>query len=150
MFCLVVFIQIDISKSTVCKTIQRYEANRHVKNFTRTGSPKLTTNEESKVNMLLAIEENPQVSSGQLALYCDIISASIRNSFKLQLLKPYKIEFVHELLQGDPDHRVQFCETDVEVIISNPNLLGRIVFSDGDFQKLPVLDTRSYLAYPKN
>ncbi|KAJ8943304.1 hypothetical protein NQ318_004745 [Aromia moschata] len=43
---------------------------------------------------------------------------------------PYKFQLVQELKEDDPDRRLQFCETMMNLCQTNPNLHQQILFSD--------------------
>ncbi|KAK9891784.1 hypothetical protein WA026_016581 [Henosepilachna vigintioctopunctata] len=99
-----------INRSTVCKTIKRYTDTGNVKNCPKSGRPKTATDDDTKLNVLLQVEENAQVSSNQLALDNNIAQTSVIRIMKSEKMKPYKIHYNQELAEDDPDRRLQFCE----------------------------------------
>lgn len=121
-----------IKKSTVCRTLQRYEQTRSIKNVSRSGRPKTATSDENKLNVLLQLEENPRTSLAQqsLNLNQEISKASVNRILKQEKIKPYKIIYTQELLEDDPDRRMEFCEVMMERIHANPIFSRNILFSD--------------------
>lgn len=119
-----------ISKSTVTKTLKRFNQTGSVKNQPKLGRPRTCTNEENSLNILLDIVENPQTSVLQVALNHDMSRKSVQNILKRAKYHPYKIHLVHELNEDDFDRRLQFCETMMTMIDANENFVKRIVFSD--------------------
>lgn len=120
----------NISKSTVHRTIQRFMATGRTKNISKSGRPQAATNDDKKLNVLLALEENPHISTNQLALNNEICQKSVVNILRSEKLKPYKCHFTQELLEDDPDRRMEFCQTMMEIINDNPDFLNNILFSD--------------------
>jgi transposase len=108
-----------ISKSTVTKTLKRFNETGSVTNRLKVGRPRICTNEENSFNILLDVVENPKTSVLQAAL----------NILKRAKYHPYKIHLVHELNEDDFDRRLQFCEVMMPMISDNDHFVERIVFS---------------------
>lgn len=119
-----------ITRSTVCKTVRRYRDSGNVKNLPKPGRPKTATGDETKLNVLLQLEENAQISTKQLALDNNIAQRSVVNIMKSEKIRPYKIKYTQELAEDDPDRRLQFCEIIEEKKNIDPNFVNKIVFSD--------------------
>ena len=119
-----------LSKSTVSKTLRRFEETGSIKNRPVTGRPQAATNEEKSLDVLLSFVENPHESSRSVALQQDIDQKSVLKILKVNKFHPYKMKLVQELNEDDPDRRIEFCETMMEMITQNPIFLQNIVFSD--------------------
>lgn len=119
-----------ISKSTVSRTIHKFEVFRQVNDLPRMGRPLTATNEETSLNVLLTVEENHHVSTTELGQIHEISQKSAHNILKSANMKAYKMYPVHELTEDDPDRRLHFCETITELIEQQPNVLDHIIFSD--------------------
>lgn len=119
-----------IKKSTVHRTCRRYQETGSIKSLSKTGRPKTATNDEVQLHVLLQIEENPKVSTNQLATNAEICQKSVRTILKENQLKPYKIHYTQELLEDDPDRRNEFAEIMMENINRDPYFAHKIVFSD--------------------
>ncbi|KAL7292825.1 hypothetical protein TKK_0013650 [Trichogramma kaykai] len=96
-----------VSRSTVGKTISRFEQTGSVKDRDRPGRPATSTTEDRSLDVILSFMENPHQSSRSAA----------SNLFK-------------NLNEDDPDRRVEFCEQMMNLLITDPVLLDNIVFSD--------------------
>lgn len=118
-----------ISKSTVERTVRRFEETGSVKNRPKTGRP-ATTNEEKALDVLQSFVENPQTSVRRTAQEHEINPMSVHKILKQNKFRPYKILLVHELNEDNFDQRVQFCETMMAKIDAEPDFLSNIVLSD--------------------
>lgn len=119
-----------ISKSTVIRTVQRFEDIGSVKNRPKSGGPKIATNEDKSIEFLQSFVENPHISLRRAALEHDISLGSASKIMKINKWHPYKIHLIQELSEDDFDRRTEFCETMMNMIDDDPLLLGNIVFSD--------------------
>ncbi|KAJ8939198.1 hypothetical protein NQ318_019439 [Aromia moschata] len=56
---------------------------------------------------------------------------------------PYKFQLVQEIIEDDPDRRLQFCETMMNLCQTNPNLHQQILFSNESTEpsKLQLLES---------
>lgn len=120
----------NISKSTVQRTIKRFEETGSVKNCTITGRPVSVTTPEKSLDVALSFVENPHLSIRRAAQQQDIAQKSVQNILKQIKFHPYKIYLVQELNDDDFDRRIEFCETMMQRIDAEPNFLFNIVFSD--------------------
>ncbi|KAG8330224.1 hypothetical protein J6590_068322 [Homalodisca vitripennis] len=68
-----------ISKSTVFKTVKRFEETRTVKDRERSGRPKLATNEQKSLDVLQTFVENPSTSARVAAEDLDMSHTSVLN-----------------------------------------------------------------------
>lgn len=119
-----------IARSTVIKTLQRFDETGGVKNRQKPGRPKVATSEESSLNVLLDVQENPKCSVQQRALTHHISRRSVQKILKKEKFHPYKIHLLQELSEDDFDRRIEFCETAMNMIDEDRNILNWIMFSD--------------------
>lgn len=119
-----------ISKSTANRIFHNFEHTGTVKNLPKTGRPKTATNDEKSLDVLLALQEEPQTSVPKLALAHENSEKSIRRILKKNKMFPYKVSLLQELSEDDPDRRMQFCQEIMDYIDLQPNFVSRILFSD--------------------
>lgn len=119
-----------ISKSTVIRTIQRFEDLGSVKNRPRSGRRKTATNNDKALNVLQSVVENPHISIDRVAQEHEISHGSVSKILKLNKWHPYKLHLCQELSEDDFDRRIEFCDLMMEMIAEDPLLLNNIVFSD--------------------
>lgn len=119
-----------ISKTTVIRTIQRFEDTGSVKDRPRSGRSKTATNEDKSLEVLQSFVEDPHTSINRVSQENEISFGSVHKILKLNKWHPFKMSLVHELSEDDYDRRMEFCETLMAMIIENPELLDNIVFSD--------------------
>ncbi|XP_032670957.1 uncharacterized protein LOC116844012 isoform X1 [Odontomachus brunneus] len=121
----------QISKSTVQRTIARFNLSGSVKDLPRSGRPVAATNPEKQLDVALSVIEDRHSTVRKLKQQHDISVGSTHNILTKNLrFHPYKIKLVHELLEDDSDRRLQFCELMMAQIDADGNLLNRILFSD--------------------
>jgi len=120
----------SISKSTVQKTVKRFEETGSVKDCPRTGRPKDATNEEKNLDVLLSVVENPHSSIRRLKQAHDISTFSVHKILKNNRFHPYKIFVTQELMEGDYNRRIEFCNETITRCDRDPNFLNFIIFSD--------------------
>ncbi|KAJ8970997.1 hypothetical protein NQ317_012110 [Molorchus minor] len=75
----------------------------HVRDIPRTGSTKI--GENTQLDFLLTVQENPHVSTRQVAATMDISKSSISRVLLKHKYHPYKAKLVHELSEDDFDRR---------------------------------------------
>jgi len=119
-----------ISKSTVIRTIQRFEDLGSVKNRPRSGRRKTATNNDKALNVLQSVVENPHISIDRVAQEHEISHGSVSKILKLNKWHPYKLYLCQELSEDDFNRRIEFCDLMMETIAEDHLLLNNIVFSD--------------------
>jgi hypothetical protein len=72
----------------------------------RTGRPKI--NEDTKIDILVNMEENPLSTSQSTAAENDVSQRSILHLLKKEKYHLHKIQLLQELNEDDPDRRMQF------------------------------------------
>ncbi|KAJ8934258.1 hypothetical protein NQ318_013380 [Aromia moschata] len=86
--------------------------------------------DDTKLNLLLALEENPITPARQLARDSNLNHKTVLKILKYEKKRTYKMQAVQELLEDDPDRRVEFCDLLMTCIDQNQLSLEWIVFSD--------------------
>ena len=119
-----------LTQSTVSKIVKKYDDTGSVKNKAKSGRPKSATNNENALNLLLHVQEDPHVSTRQLARDYNVSQASVCNLMKSVKWHPYKIQLLQELSEDDFDRRSEFCETVMELSNQNLEFVRHIIFSD--------------------
>ncbi|KAJ8935342.1 hypothetical protein NQ318_001479 [Aromia moschata] len=61
--------------------------------------------DDTKLNLLLALEENPIIPARQLARDSNLNHKTVLKILKCEKKRPYKMKAVQELLEDDPDRR---------------------------------------------
>lgn len=120
----------QISKSTVQRTVRRFDEHGTLNDLERSGRPKSATTEEKQFEIAQAFVENQHHTLRKASDEYDISHESVRKILKNINFHPYKVHLVQELNDDDPDRRVEFCETMMTRIDANPNFLYNTVFSD--------------------
>ncbi|KAJ8957141.1 hypothetical protein NQ318_007357 [Aromia moschata] len=64
--------------------------------------------DDTKLNLLLALEENPITPARQLARDSNLNHKTVLKILKYEKKRPYKMQAVQELLEDDPDRRDHF------------------------------------------
>lgn len=117
-----------ITKSTVSKIVKKFHEHGTVKDLPRTGRPKLDDN--IKLDVLLSYNENPHLSTHQVALDLNVCQSSVKKILHKEKYHPYKIRLIHELNEDDYDRRLQFCENMQERCNMDPLFCANVLFSD--------------------
>lgn len=117
-----------INQSVVSKIEKKFQNTGSVEDRPKTGRPVI--NEETKLNVLLAVEENPHISIRQVSRIYDTPPSSVHKVLRLEKWHPYKIQLVHELNEDDPDRRMQFCQILMDMCHTFPRHVENILFSD--------------------
>ncbi|EZA49482.1 hypothetical protein X777_12276 [Ooceraea biroi] len=120
----------NISKSTVHKTIRRFEETGSIKNHPKTGRPAKATNSEKSLDVLQSFVENPHSSTRKTTAEHQIDQKSVCKILKQNKFHPYNIHLVQELNEDDFDRRLQFCELMMERADAEPDFSNHVVFSD--------------------
>lgn len=98
------------NQSTISRLVARFEETGSVLARKRPGRPKTATSEIVSTNVLAAVEVLPHTTSRELAMEIGISSTSVLRILKQAKYHPYKMQFHQELVDGDQDRRVQYCQ----------------------------------------
>jgi hypothetical protein len=119
-----------ISKNGVVTTIHRFEEHGTVKDLPRSGRPKTATNEDVATDVLVTVMEEPHSTLRNLGTEYNISSYSVWKILNSNKYHPYKIHLVQELSEDDFDRRIEYCDTMMQRLDTDPNFVKNIVFSD--------------------
>lgn len=121
--------QAPVSISTISRTIERFTDTGRIVNRLIPGRPAII-NEDVQLEVAEAFIENPHLSLRKASAQLGIPKNSVHRVMKSLKFHPYKIHLLQELNEDDPDRRIEFCETMMNIINDNALFLQRIVFSD--------------------
>lgn len=82
------------------------------------------------MDVALSITEDPYTSSVRKLHQQHGPSVGSMHNILKKKFHPYKVRLLQELIEDDPDRRLEFCETMMIRIEANRKFLFRIVFSD--------------------
>lgn len=117
------------SRKSFQKLMNRFNRTGSV-NYTKTERRKTVLTEENQLNTLLAIEENPTVSTRALADQLDITRSSLRAILKLHKFHPFHVQLHQELNEQDFLNRVTFCTWAQQRIQRERNFFDFVLFVD--------------------
>jgi len=121
--------QAQVSLSTISRIIQRFTDIGSIVNRPIPCRP-IVVNENSQFEIALAFVEEPHLSLRKASAQLNIPKDSVHRVMKSLKFHPYKIHLVQELNEDDPDRRMEFCETIMNIINDDPLFAQQIVFSD--------------------
>jgi hypothetical protein len=79
-----------------------------VRDISRSGRHAI--NDDTKLNLLLSLEDNSHASTTEVALQENVSQSFVVKLLKKEKLHSYKVQLVHDLSEDDPDRRFEFCE----------------------------------------
>lgn len=118
----------SVNQSTISRILNKFTDTGSVQNIKGRGRQKI--GEDTQLDVMLDVTENPQSSVRNLARHHGISHSTVWRLLRKEKFHPYKIKLLHELNEDDPDRRLNFCETMMERLNRNPDLLRNILFSD--------------------
>lgn len=117
-----------INQGTISKIEAQYRELGHVRHVPRRRNPVIDV--DTKLNILLTIQENPKTSARQMARDYSISDKTVLQTIHESKMHPYKMQIVQELREDDSDRRIEFCEHMMNSIDQNNIALEWILFSD--------------------
>ncbi|KAJ8944304.1 hypothetical protein NQ318_021234 [Aromia moschata] len=117
-----------LNQGTISKIEAQYREMGHVRKVP--SKRQAVVDDDTKLNLLLALEENPITLARQLARDSNLNHKTVLKILKYEKKRPYKMQSVQELLEDDPDRRVEFCDLLMTCIDQNKLSLEWIVFPD--------------------
>lgn len=120
----------QISKSTVHRTVSRFEQTGSVSDKPRSGRPKSASNEEKSLGVLLNFQENVHSSTRKVAQQVGVSQTSVVRILNEHKYHPYKIKLVQELSDDDFDRRTEYCEEMMHRYLQNDRFFFWTCFSD--------------------
>jgi transposase len=101
-----------IARSTVSRIVAKFNETGSVRDIPRSGRPRIS--DDTKLNLLLSLEDNPHASTTEMALQENVsqwfVVKLLKKALKKEKLHPYKVQLVHELSEDNLDRRFEFCE----------------------------------------
>ncbi|XP_026823780.1 uncharacterized protein LOC113561483 [Ooceraea biroi] len=119
-----------IAKSTVQKTVIRFDETGSVTDRQRTGRPKLATNLDKGLEVMQTFVENPHSTVRKAAQAHDISTMSIHRILVKEKWHPFKIKITQELSEDDFDRRNEFYDEMMRRYDDNNNYFDHIIFFD--------------------
>ncbi|KAJ8955224.1 hypothetical protein NQ318_000250 [Aromia moschata] len=98
-----------ITQSTVSKIEYKFRETGDVKDLPKSRRPKIT--QDKKIDIVLSMEENSQSTSTLVASENYVSQTTVLRILRKENYHPDKFQLVQELNEDDPDRRLQFCET---------------------------------------
>lgn len=119
------------SKHTISRILKQFKETGCVNN-TCQRKPLLVDDVEidDEIDVLAAFEANPNLSVRQVARECGKSHMHIHRILRKHKYFPYKYSTQQELVAGDSDKRITFCESMLEKCNDDDTVLENICFSD--------------------
>ncbi|KAJ8960961.1 hypothetical protein NQ318_020263 [Aromia moschata] len=97
-----------LNQGTISKIEAQYREMGHVRKVP--SKRQTVVDNDTKLNLLLALEENPITPARQLAsdIKIKVKTKTVLKILKYEKKRPYKMQAVQELLEDDPDRRDHF------------------------------------------
>ncbi|KAJ8945371.1 hypothetical protein NQ318_007017, partial [Aromia moschata] len=100
-----------LNQGTISKIEAQYREMGHVRKVP--SKRQAVVDDDTKLNLLLALEENPIAPARQLARDSNLNHKTVLKILKYEKKRPYKMQVVQELLEDDPDRRVIFTHVHI-------------------------------------
>lgn len=94
------------------------------------GRQRTTRTADLEEQILDRVEEDPKISTRRLGLELQVPKSIVHDVLKEQLLHPYHVQQVQDLLPIDPERRLAFCQFIQDQRIQNANFSRKILFTD--------------------
>lgn len=119
------------ASTTIMRTVQKFQSNgclsgEHIKR----GMRRYVLDDDMRINITLSVEEDRSISVRQLADKFQLSAGSVHKVLREEGYKSFKYSNHQELLAWDAPQRALFCETMMENINADQELINRICFSD--------------------
>lgn len=123
------FPRIPRSRASFYRVIQSFRTNGTVKSEKR-HRIRHVANEDNQIAVLAAVDQNPHVSTRDIARDSGISQSSVVQILKLQKFHPYHIHLHQELHGNDFQNRITFCRWALQRIHADRNFFAHVLFSD--------------------
>ncbi|KAJ8963172.1 hypothetical protein NQ318_018637 [Aromia moschata] len=100
-----------LNQGTISKIEAKYLEMGHVRKVP--SKRQAVVDDDTKLNLLLALEENPITPARQLARDSNLNHKTVLIILKYEKKRPYKMQAVQELLEDDPDRRYETLKSDI-------------------------------------
>ncbi|KAJ8939373.1 hypothetical protein NQ318_012054 [Aromia moschata] len=127
-----------LNQGTISKIEAQYREMGHVKKVP--SKRQAVVDDDTKLNLLLALEENPITPACQLARDSNLNHKTVLKILKYEKNRPYKMQAVQELLEDDPDRRY-LNRTIPQLLVRSPFVspyLGNIVVNQHVLGQIPL------------
>ncbi|KAK2578394.1 hypothetical protein KPH14_012645 [Odynerus spinipes] len=91
---------------------------------------KSVTNETTKINVLAAVNENPNTSTRQIARGSGISQSSVVRKLQAEKFHPFHLSLHQELHGTDFENRVNFCQWGLRQLTDNSAFFNKVLFTD--------------------
>ena len=120
------------ANSTFSRLVQKFEETGSVADAHKahSGRPRSTLNVETVSDIHSILMEEPTTSQRRLVQLTGIPKTSVQRAIKLAGLKPYRPRLLHAINEDDPDRRLEYCDSMMDMIRRDATILDRILFSD--------------------
>lgn len=116
---------------TFANIVRRLRENGSLKPRTSDcGRKRTTRTADTEEQILERVEEDSKVSCRRLGLQLAVPKSVVHDVLKEQLLHPYHVKKVQDLLPVDPESRLTFCNFIQNQLEENPNFSRTILFTD--------------------
>ncbi|KAJ8950788.1 hypothetical protein NQ318_011282 [Aromia moschata] len=102
-----------LNQGTISKIEAQYREMGHVRKVP--SKRQAVVDDDTKLNLLLALEENPITPTRQLARDSNLNHKTVLKILKYEKKRPYKMQAVQELLEDDPDRRRYFMSITIRI-----------------------------------
>lgn len=117
-----------ISRAYLRQLVQKFINTGSVQNRKNPGRPSIS--EDKQIQIVGEMVVHSQQSTSHVAAICDVSATTVKKFLKRNKFHPYKMKILHQLIEDDPDRRIEFCEVMTQTIARNPSYLRNICFSD--------------------
>lgn len=139
-----------ISKSTVKKTVTRFEETGSVKDRPRSGRPKSASHFDKRLDVMQSFVENPHSSIRKVTQATEVSTFSIHKIIMKEKWHPFKIKCTQELAECDFERRNEFCAEMMRRCDNDNTFLDNIIFSDEASFELNGMVNRQICRYWSN
>ncbi|KAJ8938626.1 hypothetical protein NQ318_012457 [Aromia moschata] len=94
---------LPLNQGNISKIEAQYREMGHVRKVPT--KRQAVVDDDTKLNLLLALEENPITPARQLARDSNLNHKTVLKILKYEKKRPYQMQAVQELLEDDPDRR---------------------------------------------
>ncbi|KAJ8945315.1 hypothetical protein NQ318_003615 [Aromia moschata] len=132
-----------LNQGTISKIEAQYREMGHIRKVP--SKRQAVVDDDTKLNLLLALEENPITPARQLARDSNLNHKTVLKILKYEKKRPYKMQAVEELLEDDPDRQFNRSQSKINVWAG---IIGKNII--GPFFIVGNLKGETYLALLQN
>jgi hypothetical protein len=117
--------------STITRLVRKFRETGSVVDIKVKHREATVLTDEKITEIYSDVMENPQISTRRLAQQVSVSHTTAYKAMRQQLgLHPYKVSVVHQLLPGDSETRLHFCEWLGDVVENDPHFMDTCFFTD--------------------